>query len=124
NLAGDGLPHLAGPELGVEEALDEAGLGILLRYVAASLFHERVFKRLEDGEAFDALCAPVGGDLVARHAPDLLGIRLEEGVVEFAAEPVDDEILEVALGGDGARRRAEVAEARASQADQAHLSDG
>jgi hypothetical protein len=45
-------------------------------------------------ESLDALRAPFGADLVAGHAPDLFGIRLEKGQVKLLAEAVDDEIFE------------------------------
>ena len=40
-------------------------------------------------------CAPHSALIsVAGHAPDLLGVGLEERVVQFPAEPVDEELLE------------------------------
>ena len=45
-------------------------------------------------EALDALCAPLRGDTVARCAPDLFRIALEEGEVELAAEAVDEEVFQ------------------------------
>jgi hypothetical protein len=43
---------------------------------------------------FDALRAPLRADPVARNAPDLLRVRLEERQVQLAAEPVDQKLFE------------------------------
>ncbi len=92
------LPHLAGSVLGIVELLDEAG--DLLALAAARLHPlrgERVDHRAPDRQVLDALRAPVGLDLGARHAPDLLALRLEEVLVEPPAEPRGDETLQRGL---------------------------
>ena len=111
---GDLLPHLSRAELGIEELLDQRGLGALLRDVArlAGLFQE-VRDRLADGEALDALCAPLGADPVAGHAPDLFGVGLEESEIQLAAEAVDEELLQVLHLANGKQHGAQVAEADA-----------
>src|SRR5262249_26350157 len=68
------------------------------------LVHERLDRllRLEEGvhdggreaQALDPLRGPVRSDLLARDAPYLLSVGLEEGLVEFPAEAIDDPVLE------------------------------
>jgi hypothetical protein len=82
DLVGDVLPKLAGAELGVEEALDEGGVGGLLLDVRGGVagglgsggegLLEEVLERGGEGEALDALRAPLGGDLVAGSRPKRL----------------------------------------------------
>jgi hypothetical protein len=86
DVARDLVPHLSGAELGVQELFDQRGLRILLPDVAAAAFEhlpQGVEQRGPDREALDALGAPFGADPVARHAPDLLGVGLEERAVQF-----------------------------------------
>ena len=88
------LPHHPGAVLRVLELLDEAGDVLLVPLRAASgvdapPLHER--------EVLDALGGPVGLDLGGRHAPDLLGVGLEEVPVEAPAEAGGDAALERCL---------------------------
>ena len=55
-------------------------------------------QRLPDRQALDALGAPIRADLVARHAPDLLGVFAKKRLVEVVAEPVDQEIFQRVFG--------------------------
>ena len=59
---GHPLPHLARPELRIQEALHQAGLGAFLRGALQALerFTQRMGQRLGDRESLDALCAPLG----------------------------------------------------------------
>ena len=58
-------------------------------------------QRVDDGvaerEALHPLGGPVGGHLADRHAPDLLGVGLEERAVEAPAEAGDEPALVVGL---------------------------
>ena len=71
------LPHLAGAEAGVAELLDQR------RHVGALEPDDRQERRPER-EVLDPLGRPQRADLRARDAPDLLGVRAEERVVEPA----------------------------------------
>src|ERR1700733_2686003 len=85
----DFLPHLAGSEFRIEKSLDETGFAALLRGVRriAKWSCQGMPKRFRDRQAFDALRTPLRGNLTAWHAPDLLGIALEEGLVQTRPEP-------------------------------------
>ena len=76
---------------------------------------------LANGEALDALCAPLGADLVAGHAPDLLGVGLEERQIELASEAVDEKLLQVLHLANGKHQGAQVAEADAHGAGRAEV---
>src|SRR5271157_37784 len=122
------LPKLAGAELGIEKLLDQRGFCLLLRNVAGmpsdkSLLEEVHYDALER-EALDALRAPFGADLVARHAPDLLGIRLEKRQVKLLAKPVDDEIFQGFLFALWHQRRAQITESATEGAGKAQISEG
>src|SRR5262249_2197382 len=60
-------------------------------------------------------------DAIARGAPHLLGVLLEELQVEPAPEAVDEEILEAALGAAWEELRPEIAEAEEKAAHRAEL---
>ena len=47
-------------------------------------------------QALDALGGPVGGDLLAAHAPHLFGVGLEKDLEQPLAEPVANPVMEVA----------------------------
>ncbi len=51
----------------------------------------------EERQALDALGGPLGAHLGGRDAPHLLGVGLEEVLVEALAEAVGDPLLEVVL---------------------------
>ena len=95
DLVGHVLPHLARAELGVEELLDQRRLGSFLGHVSTG---ERPLQGMQhglgDGEPFDPLGAPFGTDLRAGNAPDFLRVGLEEGLVQLASEPVDEELFQ------------------------------
>ena len=125
DFPGDGLPHLPGPVLGIEELLDERGLGVLLGDVAAAAeeLAEDVLKVPRIDRPLTR-CAPHSA-LIGRAAlaPDLLRIRLEERAVQLAAEAVDEELFQVLLRPEGEERRAEVAEADLHHPQQAEFLD-
>ena len=77
-----------------------------------------------DREPLDPLCSPLGADLSARHAPDLLRVRLEEGPVQLPAEAVDEELLEGSLVADREENRAEVGDSDPHRTDQTELDAG
>ena len=58
------------------------------------------------------------------HAPDLLGVGLEEDLEELAAEPIDDPVLEGPLGPDRPQAGLEVAQQDAGGANGAELPEG
>ena len=74
------LPHHAGAELRVVEVLDQRG-DLPTRPQA-----DRLSERHTERQILDALSGPVGGDLIGRHAPDLLGVGLEERPVQPTTE--------------------------------------
>ena len=82
DVVGHRLPHLAGAVAGVVELRDER------LDLVALVAEERGLRGAEEGQALDALGRPVGADLRRGHAPDLLGVGLEELVEEPAAEAV------------------------------------
>jgi hypothetical protein len=75
-------------------------------------------------EPLDALRRPLGADLVARHAPHLLGVGLEEGRVEATPEAVDHPLLERLLLGLWPRLGREVAEDHPRALGRPHLREG
>ncbi len=77
------LPHLAGAEAGIKEITDQR-----LGSRRGLLAFEGADDRLAQGEPLDALGCPVGADLIARDAPDLLRVALEEHVEELLAKTV------------------------------------
>src|SRR5579859_4507965 len=99
DLAGNRLPHLARPELGVEEALDKTGLGACLRSIrrGAKGSGKRVRKRFGHGQSFDPLCSPGSIDFRAGHAPHLLRVSLEERQVKAPSEAIHKKVLERVL---------------------------
>src|SRR5689334_4030760 len=86
-VAGD-LPHLAGAQSGVLELLDQRLDDLALTLAGTEPAGERGEDGVREGKPLDPLGGPVGGDLAGGHAPDLLGVRLEERPEELAAEPV------------------------------------
>ena len=70
--------------------------------------------RLRERQALDALGGPLGADLGARDAPDLLRVGLEEDLVQPLAEPVGDPLLEVLLDRVRAEVPLDVARARSA----------
>lgn len=86
------LPELPRAIFRIEEAVDERGF-FLARLLAA----EEVGQCLADGDALDALAAPVGIDGVRIPSPDLVCVVAEEHAVELLAKAVNHEILETLL---------------------------
>ena len=121
HLPGDFLPQLSGTELRIEEALDQARVRGLRREA------HRATHRVNDGarerQPLDALRAPRRADPGAGDAPDLLGVRLEERLVELPPEPVDEEVLEVAFGTTRERLGGEIAQSRAHRSEHAQVDD-
>ena len=54
----------------------------------------RVSNRLGDRQSLDSLRSPLGGNLLARDTPHLLGIVLEERAVQAVAKSIDEKIFE------------------------------
>jgi hypothetical protein len=77
----------------------------------------------EEREALDALGRPLGAQLGRGDAPDLLGVGLEEVLVEPLAEAVRHPLLEVLLLALGLHGRPEVGEAGAHELERAELLD-
>ena len=117
------VPHHAGTLARILERVDQGldDLAVLLRTAPrAQRVAQRVRHRAPQVEALDALRGPVGRDLVAAHAPHLLGVGLEEDREQPLAELVGDPVVE-ALGigggegllvqvGEHAQRQLDVAE--------------
>lgn len=92
------LPHHARPQPRIAEGFEQglgrhAVIGALVQPQAAL---QPVEHRGAERKPLDALRRPVGRHLVARHAPHLLGIGLEEDRIELASELVDRPVLEAA----------------------------
>jgi len=125
---GDMLPELAGAEFRIEETLDKGSVDVFLGEGAGGATPEGASEEVFDGrcktEALDTLGTPLGGDAVAGCPPDLLGVALEEGEVEFSAEAVDEEVLETFFGLDLADAGAEVAEADAEGTGGTQVAEG
>ena len=117
DLVAHRLPHLAGAEAGVVELGDQR-----LDLVVA-VAHEGGLGGGPEGQALDPLGGPLGAQLGGRDAPDLLGVALEEVVVEAPAEAVGDPLLEVLLLALGLDDRPQVGEAGAHELDRAELLD-
>ena len=100
------LPHHAGAAARILEGLDQR-LDDLVAVLRAGLHLDRAAQRVRHGapqvEALDALRGPVGGDLLARHAPHLLGVGLEEDREQPVAELVRHPLAKVLRVGVGKR---------------------
>src|SRR5215472_13422604 len=92
NRPGQLLPHLARPMHRVAEAVDQS----LDDLAVATAKSKRTLDQRAHREILDTLRRPVGADLIARNAPNVLGVALEESLVEAAAEGVDNPVLEAA----------------------------
>ena len=117
DLVGHRLPHLARAEARVVELADQR-----LDLVAAVAEEGRLGGG-EEGEALDPLRGPLRAQLRRGHAPDLLGVGLEEVVVEPLAEAVGHPLLEVVLAPLGLDRGPQVGHARQEELDRAELLD-
>jgi hypothetical protein len=98
HLVGDGLPHHAGAEPRIIEGIDERAQDARLVARSMSMRRPGVFHGGQKRQTLDALRRPLRRDLAARHAPDLLGVRLEEGPIQALAEAIFDPLLEGELG--------------------------
>ena len=114
DLVGHRLPHLARPEARVVELADQ-------RLDLALVAEERGLGGGGEGQALDALGRPLRAQLGGRDAPHLLGVGLEEVLVEPLAEAVGDPLLDVVLLALGLHLRPQVGEPRADQLDRAEL---
>jgi len=85
------LPHLAGAEAGIIELLDER-LDLLVLVA-----EERGLRGGHERQVLDPLRRPFGAQLGAGHAPHLLGVGLEEQLVQALAEAVGDPLLQTLL---------------------------
>ena len=119
HLFGADLPHHAGAVLGVLELLDERRD---VRLVA--LGQDGVDHRLAQVEVLDPLGRPVGRHVGHRHAPDLLGVGLEEGAVEAPAEAGHQPVLVVGLVLRRADAGPEVGEAAQDGLPQPQVAQG
>src|SRR5919112_2016741 len=77
----------------------------------------------EERQPLDALGGPLGAELGRRDAPHLLGVGLEEVVVEALAEAVGDPLLDVVLAALGLDRGPQVREQAQRQLDRPELLD-
>ena len=90
DLAGNSLPHLPGPELGIMKPGNQAGFPLLLVLleIARKQVLYRMGHRALERQTFYALRAPVGRYLARVHPPYLLGVGLEKSFVETVAEAI------------------------------------
>ena len=92
------LPHLPRPKLRIQKPLNQRRLRLLLRDLrlpaSHSLFH-KVRERFSDRQPLDPLRSPLRADLVARHTPNFLRIRLEERQIKFPSEPVNKKLFKI-----------------------------
>ena len=99
DLARGRFPHHARALARVLEALDQR-LDHRPAGFRRALGQQRLLQRLDHRDAevepLDALRRPVGGNLVARHAPHLLGVGLEEDREQLLAELVAHPFVEIA----------------------------
>lgn len=73
-------------------------ISVLRRWSAVALRIARA------SESLDALRGPLGADLGAGDAPDLLGVGLEEDLIQPLAEAVADHCSKLSSTGDGQKR--------------------
>ena len=120
DLVAGAFPHLAGTEPGIAEAIDQR-----LDDGAIALGLPADTEARDDGlvevEPLDALGGPIGGDIVAVHAPDLFGVGLEEDLEQAAAEVVDHPLLEADDVAIGAGLRPGIGQDAAQRLDRAEL---
>ena len=100
------LPHHSRPVARIAELVDQGGDHFLVARRPQQCISHRPYQV----QVLDALSCPVGADLAARHAPHLLGVGLEEDLVEPPAEAVGHPLLEVAFLAVWREARAEVAQ--------------
>ena len=95
DLGGRGFPHHSGSAARIAEALDEGlGGGAVLLLAELQRAPHAVHHRAQQAQALDALRRPIGGDVIAAHAPHLLGVGLEEDGEEPLAELVAHPLME------------------------------
>src|SRR5271165_896209 len=89
---GAGFPHHAWPATRIAEGINQrfddfrSVFRLLLR-------QECILDCRTERESLDALRCPVGGDFLATHTPDFLGISLEEDIEQPLPELVDHPVL-------------------------------
>ncbi|OPZ06030.1 MAG: hypothetical protein BWZ08_02367 [candidate division BRC1 bacterium ADurb.BinA292] len=93
------------------------GSGAAIAAVAA----ERVLDRAAQRQAPDPLRRPVGGDLGAAHAPDLLGVAFEEALEQPVAEAVDDPVAKRDFGAQRRHAALQVAPHAGGRIERRHL---
>src|SRR5260370_26367334 len=80
------------------ERLDQGLYDVVAGRIGFRLAPERALQRVHDRDAkiqsLDTLRRPVGRDVVARYAPHLLGVGLEEELEQALAEPIAHPIME------------------------------
>ena len=116
------FPELTGTFFGIYELLYQRSLDVFL--VNVVFLHKRLFQHcaqcLHERQSFDALRAPVGGNIARVDAPYLFGVILKEHLIKRLAEAVDIKICEVVLFFLE-YRRPYVAEARLHRVGKAHV---
>ena len=81
------FPHHAWTSAGITEGIDQR-LDHFRSIAIVALRQQCVLDRAAKRKPFNALRGPVCGNFPAAHAPDLLGVALEESVEESSAELV------------------------------------
>ncbi len=98
DLARRRLPHHAGAFTRILEALDQCLHDRRAVLPRSTPRQQRALERVHHGhtevEPFDALRGPIRRDFVARHAPHLLGVGLEEDREQLFAELVAHPLVE------------------------------
>src|SRR5215469_7042053 len=94
-LIGQRLPHLPGSALWVLKFVDEGF------YLAGLVRQDCISNRGQQRKAFDTLCSPFRANRGAGHTPDLLGVGLEEDLVQATPKPVRNPFFKVFFFGRG-----------------------
>src|SRR5688572_23313890 len=115
-----GLPHHSRPQSGIAKCVKQC-LDDLLAAAAGSPGKQAVHYRPSERKPLDALRRPIRRDLPAAHAPDLLGVGLEEDIEEPRAELVTYPVLERAWIPDRPYSGLHVGEEAARRLDDAEL---
>ena len=127
------LPQLAGAELGVQEALDERGVGSFLPdavyrfpprvHPACHPLAQQVFHRRCQAQPLNTLRPPLRRDLVAGHAPDLFRIALKKREVQLSSKAVDQKVLQTVFPRNRPQPAAHIARADLQHAHHAQVAD-
>ena len=93
-LFGTRFPHHAWTSAGITEGIDQR-LDHFRSIAIVALRQQCVLDRAAKRKPFNALRGPVCGNFPAAHAPNLLGIALEESVEEPSAELIAHPLFKV-----------------------------